>query len=69
MMMQELRFPARSGELLIFFIQAVALLLIVLGFVTYVILAERKVLGFMQSDTARTGSRDVSDCCRRLPTF
>lgn len=33
----------------IFFVLAVLLLLVILGFVTYVILAERKVLGVMQS--------------------
>jgi NADH-quinone oxidoreductase subunit H len=33
----------------IFFLLAVVLLLVVLGFVTYAILAERKVLGFMQN--------------------
>jgi len=32
----------------IFFLLAVVLLLVILGFVTYAILAERKVLGFMQ---------------------
>ena len=49
-MMQELLASQPSAlNLLIFFIQAVIILLVVLGFVTYVILAERKVLGFMQS--------------------
>lgn len=49
-MMQELLASQPSAlNFLIFFIQAVIILFVVLGFVTYVILAERKVLGFMQS--------------------
>lgn len=40
--------PAGLQNFLIFFGLAVVLLLVILGFVTYAILAERKVLGFMQ---------------------
>lgn len=66
-MMQEL-LASQPGPVnfLIFFIQAVALLLIVLGFVTYVILAERKVLGFMQS---RYGPNRVGGRLGLLQTF
>lgn len=47
--MQELLSSAPSlSSFIIFFVAGVVLLLIVLGFVTYAILAERKVLGFMQ---------------------
>ncbi len=67
MMMQELLASQPSAlNFLIFFIQAVALLMIVLGFVTYVILAERKVLGFMQS---RYGPNRVGGRLGLLQTF
>lgn len=37
------------GTFLLFFVLTLILLLLILGFVTYAILAERKVLGFMQN--------------------
>jgi NADH-quinone oxidoreductase subunit H len=46
----------------IFFLLATVLLLVILGFVTYGILAERKVLGFMQG-------RYGPNSCRRSPTY
>ena len=47
--MQELLYASPSlMNFGFFFLLAVLLLLFVLGFVTYVILAERKVMGFMQ---------------------
>ncbi|AST93735.1 MULTISPECIES: NADH-quinone oxidoreductase subunit NuoH [Sutcliffiella] len=56
-MMQELLHSTPSlTNFFIFFGLAVALLLAVLGFVTYGILAERKVMGFMQ---ARMGPNQV----------
>ncbi len=43
-----LRSSPSLGNFGIFFLLGVILLLVVLGFVTYVILAERKVMGFIQ---------------------
>lgn len=48
-MMEELLYSSPSfANLGIFLLLSVALLLIVLGFVTYAVLADRKVMGFMQ---------------------
>ncbi|EIT83787.1 NADH:ubiquinone oxidoreductase subunit H [Fictibacillus macauensis ZFHKF-1] len=59
-MMEQWLSSAPNGlHALVYFVAGAMLLLVVLGFVTYAILAERKVLGFMQSRVGpnRVGGR------------
>lgn len=60
MMMEQLLQSTPSWtNVAIFFAIGVGLLLVVLGFVTYGILAERKVMGFMQGRIIRTKLEDA----------
>lgn len=60
-----LQSPSSWTNFFIFFGLAVLLLFAVLGFVTYGILAERKVMGFMQGRIDQTRLEADSVYCKR----
>lgn len=60
-----LQSPSSWTNFFIFFGLAVLLLFAVLGFVTYGILAERKVMGFMQGGLGQTKLEAGLVCCKR----